>query len=51
MKSVKEQREELERENKKIVTKINDTKKKISHLEVQIEELKITIKHIGVTGK
>lgn len=38
------------RENKKIVTKINDTKKKISHLEVQIEEL-ITIKHIGVTEK
>lgn len=36
---------------KKTIAKLNDSKKKISHLEVQIEELKIHIKHIGVMGK
>jgi chromosome segregation ATPase len=37
VKSVKEQREELEKELKGQAAKINNTKKKISHLEVQIE--------------
>ena len=48
VKSVKEQKEELERELKKAISRISDCKKKISQYEVQIEELRITIKHLGV---
>ena len=37
VKSIKEQREELEKELRRSNAKINETKKKVSQLEVQLE--------------
>jgi chromosome segregation ATPase len=51
VKSLKEQKEELEKEVKKHITKLNESKKIISRLEVDIEELKLTLNHQTISDR
>ena len=50
IKSVEERRKELEKDKEKANKKLTEAKKMASRLEVDLEELKLTIKHQGVTA-